>query len=32
MPGISAYLSLYKIGQIQKGQTIFISGAAGCLG
>jgi NADPH-dependent curcumin reductase CurA len=32
MPGISGFLPLFKIGLVDKGQTIFISSAAGALG
>lgn len=32
MPGLTAYSSLYKIGQPKKGETIFISSAAGAVG
>lgn len=32
MPGLSAWSSLYKIGQPKKGETIFISSAAGAVG
>eukprot|EP01101_Sappina_pedata_P013109 TRINITY_DN9401_c0_g1_i1.p1 TRINITY_DN9401_c0_g1~~TRINITY_DN9401_c0_g1_i1.p1 ORF type:complete len:350 (+),score=159.47 TRINITY_DN9401_c0_g1_i1:31-1050(+) len=32
MPGLSAYLSILKIGQPKAGETAFISGAAGAVG
>jgi len=32
MPGLTAYSSLYKIGEPKKGQTIFISAASGAVG
>lgn len=32
MPGLTAYSSLYKIGKPKKGETIFISSAAGAVG
>ena len=32
MPGLTAYSSLYEIGQPQKGETIFISAASGAVG
>jgi NADPH-dependent curcumin reductase CurA len=32
MPGLTAYSSLYEIGKPQKGETIFISSAAGAVG
>lgn len=32
MPGLTAWSSLYKIGQPKKGETIFISSAAGAVG
>lgn len=32
MPGLTAYSSLYEIGQPKKGQTIFISAASGAVG
>ena len=32
MPGLTAYSSLYKIGQPKKGETIFISAASGAVG
>lgn len=32
MPGITAYSSLYEIGKPKKGETIFISSAAGAVG
>lgn len=32
MPGLTAWSGLYKIGQPQKGETIFISSAAGAVG
>lgn len=32
MPGITAYSSFYDIGQPKKGETIFISSAAGAVG
>jgi hypothetical protein len=32
MPGISGFLPLFKIGMVDKGQTIFISSAAGAVG
>lgn len=32
MPGLTAYSSLYEIGKPQRGETIFISSAAGAVG
>ncbi|KAJ5976322.1 zinc-type alcohol dehydrogenase-like protein PB24D3.08c [Penicillium waksmanii] len=32
MPGITAYASLYEIGAPKKGETIFVSSAAGAVG
>ena len=32
MPGLTAYSSLYEIGQPQKGETIFVSAASGAVG
>ncbi|RYP38789.1 hypothetical protein DL766_000789 [Monosporascus sp. MC13-8B] len=32
MPGLTAYSSLYKIGRPKKGETIFVSSAAGAVG
>ncbi|KAI1410285.1 NAD(P)-binding protein [Hypoxylon sp. FL1857] len=32
MPGLTGFSSLYKIGQPKKGETIFISSAAGAVG
>ncbi|KAL4799138.1 hypothetical protein BDV19DRAFT_327099 [Aspergillus venezuelensis] len=32
MPGLTAYSSLYEIGQPKKGETIFISAASGAVG
>ena len=32
MPGITAFSSFYKIGQPKKGETIFVSSAAGAVG
>lgn len=32
MTGLTAYSSLYEIGQPKKGETIFISSAAGAVG
>ncbi|KAK3322640.1 hypothetical protein B0H66DRAFT_473234 [Apodospora peruviana] len=32
MPGLTAYSSLHEIGQPKKGETIFISSAAGAVG
>lgn len=32
MPGLTAYSSLYEIGQPKKGETIFVSSAAGAVG
>ncbi|KAI0147699.1 hypothetical protein GGR57DRAFT_242822 [Xylariaceae sp. FL1272] len=32
MPGLTAYSSLYKIGKPKKGETIFVSSAAGAVG
>lgn len=32
MPGLTAWSSLYKIGRPKKGETIFISSAAGAVG
>ena len=32
MPGLTAYSSLYKIGQPKKGETIFVSAASGAVG
>ncbi|KAI2469979.1 NAD(P)-binding protein [Annulohypoxylon bovei var. microspora] len=32
MPGLTAFSSLYKIGQPKRGETIFVSSAAGAVG
>lgn len=32
MPGLTAYSSLYRIGEPKKGETIFISAASGAVG
>lgn len=32
VPGLAAYFGLEKIGQIQKGETVVVSGAAGAVG
>ncbi|KAI1406961.1 NAD(P)-binding protein [Hypoxylon sp. FL1857] len=32
MPGLTAYAGLYKIGKPKKGETIFVSSAAGAVG
>lgn len=32
MPGLTAYSSLYKIGEPKKGETIFVSAASGAVG
>jgi NADPH-dependent curcumin reductase CurA len=32
MPGLTAWAGLYKIGQPKKGETIFVSSAAGAVG
>lgn len=32
MPGLTAYSSFYEIGQPKKGETIFVSSAAGAVG
>ena len=32
MPGLTAYASLYEIGKPKKGETIFVSSAAGAVG
>lgn len=32
MPGLTAYSSLYEIGKPKKGETIFVSSAAGAVG
>ncbi|KAI8098466.1 uncharacterized protein BX664DRAFT_318774 [Halteromyces radiatus] len=32
MPGMTAYVGLYKIGEIKKGETIYISAASGAVG
>ncbi|KAG5922818.1 hypothetical protein E4U42_005237 [Claviceps africana] len=32
MPGLTAYSSLYKIGKPKRGETIFVSSAAGAVG
>jgi NADPH-dependent curcumin reductase CurA len=32
MPGLTAYSSLYEIGKPKKGETIFVSAAAGAVG
>lgn len=32
MPGITAYSSLYEIGEPKKGETIFVSAASGAVG
>lgn len=32
MPGLTAYLSLFKIGKPKKGETIFVSASSGAVG
>lgn len=32
LPGLTAYIGLYKIGQPKPGETIFVSGASGAVG
>ena len=32
VPGLAAYFGMMKIGQIQKGETVVVSGAAGAVG
>lgn len=32
MPGLTAYFGLLDVGQPQKGETVFVSGAAGAVG
>ncbi|CAK7222819.1 hypothetical protein SBRCBS47491_004992 [Sporothrix bragantina] len=32
MPGLTAYSALYEIGQPKKGETVFVSSAAGAVG
>jgi hypothetical protein len=32
MPGLTAYVGLLDIGQLQDGETVFVSGAAGAVG
>ncbi|ORZ05846.1 hypothetical protein BCR42DRAFT_484958 [Absidia repens] len=32
MPGMTAYAGLYKIGEIKKGETIYVSAASGAVG
>ncbi len=32
MPGFTAYLGLYKVGQLHEGETVFVSAAAGAVG
>ncbi|CAO3601432.1 unnamed protein product [Absidia cylindrospora] len=32
MPGLTAYAGLYKIGEIKKGETIYVSAASGAVG
>ena len=32
MPGLSAYVGLMRIGELKRGQTVLISGAAGAVG
>ena len=32
MPGHTAYVGLFDIGQVQAGETVFVSGAAGAVG
>src|SRR3990170_3440421 len=32
MPGLTAYVGLLDIGQLQGGETVFVSGAAGAVG
>ena len=32
MPGMTAYIGLHEIGQIQPGESVFVSGAAGAVG
>ena len=32
MPGLTAYVGLLKIGELEGGETVFVSGAAGAVG
>ncbi|ORZ04493.1 hypothetical protein BCR42DRAFT_475301 [Absidia repens] len=32
LPGLTAYVGLYKIGEIKKGETIYVSSASGAVG
>lgn len=32
MPGMTAYAGLLEVGQPQKGETVFVSAAAGAVG
>ena len=32
MPGLTAYFGLLEVGQLQDGETVFVSGAAGAVG
>ena len=32
MPGLTAYFGLLKVGNLQEGETVFVSGAAGAVG
>ena len=32
MPGLSAYFPVLEIGKPQKGETVYVSGAAGIVG
>ena len=32
MPGLTAYFGLLKVGKLQEGETVFVSGAAGAVG
>ena len=32
MPGLTAYFGLLKVGNLQNGETVFVSGAAGAVG
>ena len=32
MPGLTAYFGLLKVGKLQDGETVFVSGAAGAVG
>ena len=32
MPGLTAYAGLSRVGELKKGETVFISGAAGAVG